>query len=219
MHMYCVRLTVRCQLRGVTSFFLNSDNKLPAKAENLGTRVQRLRGARKFTLRDAEKLTGVSRSMISKLERGLASPTTTVLGKLAEGFGVSISQLLGGPAPREKRRTVVLKERKQAVFRVPDSGFERRSLSPVSKGRGIDFVVNMLPPSRTSGTFPAHAAGVEETLAVSSGRLWLFLGGRKIVLKAGDSCFYRADVGHRFENPSSTQATVFYIVIDSTKAV
>ncbi len=156
--------------------------------------------------------------MISKLERGLASPTATVLGKIAEGFGVSISQLLGGPAPGEKRRVVVLKERKQAVFRVPDSGFERRSLSPVSKARGMDFVVNTLPPRRTSGTFPPHAAGVEETLAVNSGRLWLFLDGRKIALKAGDSVLYRADVEHRFENPSSTRAAVFYIVIDSTKA-
>ena len=207
--------TPRCSIR----YFLNSDNKLAAKIETLGRRVQRLRGVRKLTLRDAEKLTGVSRSMISKLERGLASPTATVLGKLAEGFGVSISQLLGGPEPSANRRALVLEKRKQAVFRVPDSGFERRSLSPVSKGRGIDFVVNMLPPRRTSGTFPAHAAGVEETLAVSSGRLWLFLDDRKIALKAGDSVFYRANVGHRFENPSSTRAAVFYIVIDSTKAI
>lgn len=181
--------------------------------------VQRLRGARKLTLREAEKLTGVSRSMISKLERGLASPTATVLGKLAEGFGVSISQLLGGPTPAPNRRAIVLQERKQAVFRAPDSGFERRSLSPVGKGHGVDFVVNRLPPRQASGTFPAHATGVEETLAVSSGRLWLFLDGRKIALKTGDSVFYRADVGHRFENPSSTRAAVFYIVIDSTKAV
>lgn len=185
----------------------------------MGARVQRLRAARKLALRNAEKLTGVSRSMISKLERGLASPTATVLGKLAEGFGVSISQLLGGPAPGPKRRAFVLKERKQAVFRDPDSGFERRSLSPIGKGRGIDLVVNTLPPGRTSGAFPAHAMGVEETLAVSSGRLWLFLDGRKIILKAGDSVFYRANVGHRFENPSLTHAAVFYIVIDSTKAV
>lgn len=199
--------------------FLNLDNNLAAKADTLGTRLRCLRVGQKLTLRDAENSTAVSRSMISKLERDLASPTATVLGKLAEGFGVSISQLLGGPAPGPKRRAFVLKERKQAVFRDPDSGFERRSLSPISKGRGMDFVVNILPPGRTSGTFPAHAMGVEETLAVSSGRLRLFLDGRKIVLKAGDSVFYRANVGHRFENPSPTRTTVFYIVIDSTKVV
>lgn len=191
---------------------------MAAKPETLGARLQRLRGARKLTLREAEKLTGVSRSMISKLERGLASPTATVLGKLAEGFGLSISQLLGGPSPGPHRRVLILEKHRQAVFHDPDSGFERRSLSPVGKGKGVDLVVNVLPPGRSSGTFPAHAMGVEETLAVSTGRLRLVLGERTVALKAGDSCFYPANVRHRFENPSSTQAAVFYIVIDSSKA-
>lgn len=198
---------------------LNLDKRSPAIVEPLGLRIQRLRGSRKLTLRDAEALTGVSRSMISKIERGRASPTATVLGRLAEGFEVSISQLLGGPAPGRHRRALILRQGQQAAFRDPDSGFERRSLSPVGKGKGVDLVVNVLPPGRTSGTFPAHAPGVEETLAVGSGRLWLFLGGRKIALQAGDAVFYRADVGHRFENPSRTEPAVFYIAIDGTKAV
>lgn len=189
-----------------------------ATAGDLPKRLRQLRASRRLALRDAEAATGVSRSMLSKIERGRASPTTMVLGKIAEGFGISISQLLGGPSAGRKHRAVVLRRSKQAVFRDSRSGFERRSLSPVGRGRGVDLVVNVLPPGKSSGTFPPHAPGVEETLAVSSGRLWLYLDGRRIALSAGESVFYRANVGHRFKNPSSTARAVFYIAIDNTKA-
>lgn len=189
-----------------------------SKGRGLGHHVRRLRLARKLSLRDAEKLTGVSRSMLSRIERNLASPTATVLGKLAEGLKVSISQLVGGPVVGSRRRAIVMRRRRQPVFRVAATGFERRSLSPTGKGRTVDLVVNTLPPGQTSGLFPAHRPGVEETLVVSSGRLRLFLDGDRFDLNAGDSVFYRANVGHRFENPSSTEEAAFYIVIDSTRA-
>ena len=185
----------------------------------MSARLRRLRITRRLTLRAAEEATGVSRSMLSKIERGGASPTATILGKLAEGFGVSISQLVGGPVNRPRHGAILLKHREQTVFRDPDSGFERRSLSPVRQGHAVDFVVNRLPPKQTSGLFPPHRPGVEETLCVSAGRLLLFLDGRRIELKAGDSVFYRANVGHRFENPSATEAAAFFIVIDNTRAV
>lgn len=187
------------------------------KRTGLAERVRELRQLKALNLRGAEAVTGVSRSMLSKIERGVASPTATLLGKLAEGFGVSISQLLGGPAA--KRRVVILRRGRQTIFRDSATGFERRSLAPVRTERGVDLVVNILPPGATSGTFPAHRTGVEETLAVGTGRLWLFLDGRKIALGAGDSVFYRANVAHRFKNPSRTEAAVFYIVIDHMKAV
>ena len=86
------------------------------KGRGLGHQVRRLRLARKLTLRDAERLTGVSRSMLSKIERNLASPTATILGKLAEGLKVSISQLVGGPAATRRRRTLLLRKKEQPVL-------------------------------------------------------------------------------------------------------
>ena len=185
---------------------------------SLAARVRRLRLERGLTLRDAERQTGVSRSMLSKIERGRASPTATVLGKLAEGLKISISQLVGGPATTARRHPVLLRVKTQPVFRVATSGFERRSLSPVGRGRTVDLVANILPPGRSSGEFPSHRAGVRETLVVSAGRLRLVLGKRKFELAAGDSIFYGADVGHRFDNPSATDTAVFYIVIDYSRA-
>jgi transcriptional regulator with XRE-family HTH domain len=119
----------------------------------LGQAIRQRRTERKLTLEQLSALSGVSRAAISKIERGQSSATSPVLGKLAEALDLSISQLIGGP-------------RIQAVLRIPrdrqpvsseaSSGFERRSLSPLYLGRGIDFVINHLPPKARTGPFPSH---------------------------------------------------------------
>ena len=180
----------------------------------LGTRVRELRENRRWSLREASDRTGVSKSMLSKIERGATSPTATVLGRLAEGFGISISQLVGGEAPRGN--VTLMPADQQPVFRVPTTGFERRSLSPVAHGGGsVDFVANILPPLQSSGTFPPHREGVEETLVVAVGRLSLYLGDTRYDLDTGDAIYYQAQFPHRFDNPSDEETALFYIVVNN----
>jgi mannose-6-phosphate isomerase-like protein (cupin superfamily) len=153
--------------------------------------------------------------MLSKIERGVTSPTATVLGRIAEAFGISISQLVGGSQLR-KEEVIFLPKKDQPVFVVPTTGFERRSLSPITSQAGtVDLVANFLPPKQSSGTFPAHRPGVEETLVVASGRLLLRLADKRYELSAGDSIFYRAHVQHQFDNPSENEPALFYIVVNN----
>ncbi|HEX5699055.1 MAG TPA: helix-turn-helix transcriptional regulator, partial [Rubrobacter sp.] len=70
----------------------------------LGDRVRELRRRRSLTLEELAERSGVSRAMISKLERGEKNPTLVVAAKVAEGLGVSLSRLLG----MEERRSVVV---------------------------------------------------------------------------------------------------------------
>lgn len=185
-------------------------------AEELATRLKELREGRRWSLRETAEETGVSKSMLSKIERNLTSPTATVLGRLAEGFGISISQLLGGD---ERDSDVIFVPRQeQPVFRVPTTGFERRSLSPVlARSSNVDFVANTLPPRQSSGTFPPHRSGVEETLTVVSGKLRVHLGESIHELGVGDAIFYRANVSHRFDNPSDAEPAVFLIVVNNAQ--
>src|SRR5450759_3233330 len=126
-----------------------------AKAETLqrGTKLRRLRAGKRWTIQQLATMSAVSRSMISKIERGEASPTTVVLGKLAEGFGVSVSQLIGGCKARSAR---LLRPHDQPIYRESKSGFERRSLSPVSRHNGVDVVLNALPAGGSTSPFPSH---------------------------------------------------------------
>ena len=60
----------------------------------ISTRVKAEREARNWSLSDLAERSGVSKAMISKIERGEASPTATVLGRLSGAFGLTLSTLL-----------------------------------------------------------------------------------------------------------------------------
>ena len=177
----------------------------------LGVRVKDLRRERGFTLEELAGRAGVSRAMISKLERGEKNPTLVIAARLAEGLGVSLSRLAG---VEERREVVVTTRERCMVLRDPETGFERQSLSPTFAGRGVEFVRNVVPEGSTSGDFPAHRKGVEEHIVVEKGELRATLGAEEYVLREGDALYFEADVPHRFDNAGRGECA-YYLVISS----
>jgi transcriptional regulator with XRE-family HTH domain len=176
----------------------------------LGERVRALRRERGWTLELLAERSGVSRAMISKLERGEKNPTLVVAARVAEGLGVSLSQLVGIEARRE---IVVVPKERRMVMRDPETGFERQLLSP-SFGGELEFIRNVVPEGSTSGEFPPHRRGVEEYVVVEKGRLRAILGSEEHVLEEGDAAYFEADVAHRFDNAGVGECS-YYLVIDS----
>ena len=80
--------------------------------------------------------------MISKIERGEASPTAALLGRLSAGFGLTMSQLF---ARIEGGGGRVLRAAEQPAWRDPATGFVRRSLSP-PEGAPVELVWGEMPP-------------------------------------------------------------------------
>ena len=177
-------------------------------AGRLGARVRDLRRERGWTLEHLAERSGVSRAMISKLERGEKNPTLVVAAKVAEGLGVSLSRLVG---IEERRRVVVVPREGRMVMRDPETGFERQLLSP--RFGGLEFIRNVVPEGSTSGEFPPHRRGVEEYVVVEKGRLGVVLGGEEHVLEEGDAAYFEADVAHRFDNAGEGECR-YYLVID-----
>src|SRR5918998_2886152 len=89
----------------------------------LGSRVRALRRRRGLTLEDLAGLSGVSRAMISKLERGEKNPTLVVAARLAEGLGVTLSRLAG---MEERRGGFFVPTGRGMGMRDPQKGFERQ---------------------------------------------------------------------------------------------
>ena len=178
----------------------------------LGERVKELRRGRGLTLEELAVRSGVSRAMISKLERGEKNPTLVVAARLAEGLGVTLSRLAG---MEEKREVVVVPRERRMVMRDPETGFERQLLSPTFAGRGVEFVRNVIPEGGTSGEFPPHRKGVQEHIVVEKGDLGATLGGEEHRLREGDAIYFEADLPHRFDN-LGTGTCSYYLVIDSS---
>jgi transcriptional regulator with XRE-family HTH domain len=186
-----------------------------ARDEHLAPLAESLRDQRKSRGMSIEQLaaaSGVSRSMISKIERAEAMPSTSVLARLAEALGVTFSQLLVEPDTHD---VVVLPQRVQPVLRDQASGFTRRCISPILPGRGIDWVLNTLPVGSSTGEFIGHRRGTDEYIYVLAGTLEARLGEETHRLEAGDAIYFQATRAHEFRNVGEGDCQ-YFLVIDST---
>lgn len=181
-----------------------------------GRNVRKLRKEKKLSLEELSKKCGVSRSMLSQIEREEKNPTIQVACQIAEGLNTTLSRLLG---EQEEKEALVIRKGERLIYRDEQSGFERHLLSPSFPSRGVEFILNIIPPGKESGAFPPHLPGVKEYIVVDEGRLKVELAGgkRKYELEPGDSIYFEADVEHRFINAGNGECR-YYLVIDSNQA-
>lgn len=175
----------------------------------LGNRIRLERASRQLDLEQLSAQSGVSRSMLSAVERGQKVPTVLVLDRIATGLGTSIARLLGDEA---KSAVVVLKHRDQDVVR-DRQGWQRRILSPVLPGIEFEFMRTTIKPGVDAGVFNPHGPGSREYVAVERGTLRLTIDGTPYSLEAGDSIYYDGDCRHGFSNPGRINC-VYYLVMD-----
>lgn len=175
----------------------------------LGARIRARRRAHGLALEQLAELSGVSRSMVSAVERGTKTPTVLVLDRLATALGTSISRMLDEPVGNA---LVVLRHDRQRVVRDP-AGWQRRVLSPVLPGVEFEFMRTVLGAGVDAGEFSPHRPGSREYVAVESGRLDLGIDGRTSVLEAGDSVYFPGDCRHAFANSGDIEC-VYYLVMD-----
>lgn len=162
----------------------------------LGNHLNALRTERGLGLQALAAATGVSVSMLSAIERAEKTPTVVVLSRIADGFGVSVSQLL---AAVEDDRAVVRRAADQDTVDEP-GGWRRTVLTPVVPGVNFEWVRTTLPPHCDAGAFPAYAPGSHEFVVVRAGTLHLTVGDTTYELAAGDSLYFPADAVHAYAN-------------------
>jgi XRE family transcriptional regulator, regulator of sulfur utilization len=175
----------------------------------LGERIRGERLRQRRSLDDLAAAAGVSRSMLSAVERGDKVPTVLVLHRIAVGLGSNITRLLG---EEQAAPIVVLRHGEQVVARDP-SGWERRNLAPVLPGVDFEFMRTTIPPGVDAGEFPPHPPGSREYVAVERGSLRLTVGGVAYLLAAGDSISYDGDRRHAFANPGD-EPCVYYLALE-----
>lgn len=192
--------------------------EIPARKLPLAANLKNRRQALNLSLETLSHRSGVSRAMISDIERELKNPSIAIVSQLAEGLGCSISELLGEADTLRQRVLQVLKRDEQQLMVDPHSGLERRLLSGVLLGRGIEVVEYIIPAGQTTGQFPAHQRGTVEHITVVEGKLACYLGEdtEAVELDTGDTIYFPADMGHRFQNPGQIPCR-YILIIDTTQ--
>lgn len=189
----------------------------PSPSQRLADRVHELRQARNLSLEALAELSGVSRSMISLIERGETSPTAVVLEKLAVGLGVVFAQLFDAPAPPQGTALGVIRRRsEQSEWLDPGSGYLRRNLSPTGTDQPMQLVEVVFPPGgRVIFEDSAREAHVYQQIWMLEGEMDIGTVDLMHHLRAGD-CLARHQQPHTvFHNPGTLPAR--YVVALSTK--
>lgn len=160
--------------------------------DRLAASLREARKARGLSLDAVAKLSGVSRSMVSQIERGESSPTVATLWNLTQALQVDFAGLLEGR---------------------PEPGIEvvRAEAAPVIAGRGQGMTIRILSPAEAVGENEVydlrfasagrlesdpHSNGCREHLTVIEGRVRVTSGEEAMVLGPGDTARYPADRPH-----------------------
>jgi transcriptional regulator with XRE-family HTH domain len=175
----------------------------------IARRVRELRDERGFTLDALAERSGVSRSMISLIERGQSSPTAAVLDKLAAGLSVTLASLFEDDA-RAAPPSPLARATAQPVWTDPASGYVRRNLSPTSSSP-IQLVDVLFPAGqRVAYDGAAREVEIHQQVWMIDGVMEITVGADRWKLAAGDCLAMQLEAPIVYRNP--TRKTARYLV-------
>src|SRR5205823_3055121 len=162
----------------------------------LGTRIRAARMRRELSVAELAASAGVSKSLISQIERGIAAPSIDTVRRLASALQVPVFSLF----LEEPDNGMVVRRDQRRIVRYPGSGATREVLSPTLSGRMVLLWVTF-PPGE-DGREPVRHVG-EESVVVVRGTLQVDIGDQQVVLAECDSMTFDSDAPHAFRNTSN----------------
>jgi transcriptional regulator with XRE-family HTH domain len=181
-----------------------------AAPPRVGEQIQRLRAERNMTLDDLSRAAGVSKSMLSEIERDKANPTIAVAWRLTNALGVSLDQLF---AMQKAPETIVV----AGPHEIPtldgrDAKYQLRVWGPIELAGKFEWYELTL---QAGGALVsnAHEPGTREHLTVLQGTIEVDANGIAKRLRAADTARYVADVPHAIRNVGKSDARALLVVI------
>jgi transcriptional regulator with XRE-family HTH domain len=197
-----------------------TENKESESALNqrIAERVRELRAARGLSLDALASKSGVSRSMISLIERGESSPTAVVLEKLAAGLNVTLASLFDAPSAAQAPSGPIARHEEQPLWKDPASGYVRRNISPPGAPQPMQIIEVHFPPGeRVAFDSSGRDVRVQEQIWLLEGAMEITWGEQCYRLRKGDCLAIQVDRPIMFHNRTRKPAR-YAVVITSEHA-
>ena len=183
----------------------------PHTPPEVGATLQRMRLARNLTLDDLSRAAGVSKSMLSQIEREKTNPTIAVAWRLANALGVGIGELLESEA-RVTERIRVLEAHELPTLPGDHAGYVLRILGPMELAGNFEWYELTLAANGILASTP-HDPGASEHLTVLQGTIEVDVDGEQKKLKIGATARYQADRPHSIRNAGKSEARALLVVV------
>lgn len=178
----------------------------------LGEIIQQLRKERGMTLETLSRASGVSKSMLSQIERDMANPTIAVAWRLANALGLRLDQLLGGAPQNEPALIKTIGKHETPTLAGPDHGYTLKILGPMDLAGKFEWYELLLQPGGALVSDP-HDPGTREHFTVLEGAVDIEVDQAAHKMKAGETVRYPADHAHAIRNAGKGAARGILVVI------
>jgi transcriptional regulator with XRE-family HTH domain len=172
--------------------------------------LKKRREALEISANDLAARSGVSRAMVSKIERLEVSPTAALLGRLCNGLGITLSSLIA--SAEDKSGPPIARAAEQPLWRDPDTGLLRTMVTPINTGSKIEIVHVELPSGAEVNYDVMQQPHYDQHVYVLQGKLTLSYGDEVYELSAGDCMRSRFDVPHGFANKGRTPCKYLVVI-------
>lgn len=176
----------------------------------LAARLGELRSERGWSLDELSRHSGVSRSTLSRLERGELSPTAALLGTLCTVYERTMSRLL---MEVEAEPPQLVPAARQPVWRDDASGFVRRSVSPPHTGLRAEIIEGTLDAGAAIAYENAPVPGVEQHVWVLEGTVEITVDGIARTVRSGDCLRFRLTGPSHFHCPGPEQVRYALVIV------
>lgn len=175
----------------------------------MSIRLKLLRKQKKWSLETLAEYTALTKSYLSKVERGLSVPSIAVAIKLARALEVDVEELFSDQA--SPTQIAITRASDRTCLGHADAG--KPSVQSIASGaaskRMLPFIVYP-PPEFAVSAFKEHEG--EELLFVHKGSIEVAFPTGTVELAAGDSLYFNALIPHKTRSIGPLQAEVLVVV-------
>ena len=176
--------------------------------QTIGSRVRFLRSRDGISLDELAARSGLTKSYVSKIERGLSVPSISTAMKLAESFAMTVGQLLG--ENQYDDAVCVARKGQRRKFIRAGSGYNYEMIAAGKRFKTMEPFI-MYPPTEFQGSRMFQHPG-QELIFVLSGTVEVQFADKRFLLNRDDSVYFDAHVPHRSRSVSAAPAQVLVVV-------
>jgi len=177
----------------------------------LARRIRAARTQKGMTCETLARRTGVSKSLISRVENFRVTPSLPVLLRLAEALGISPGDLLNDVSSARQRVIIVRKKERNELSRNPERpGFRYFELAGTEQNKAMSsFVIELLPRTKRYRPMPHEG---EDFCLVLKGRVRFKVDEEDYVLKPGDSIYLDGSMPHSIACVGKSPARMLNVI-------
>jgi len=186
--------------------------KRSGEPPSVGAALASLRQRHGLSLDELSRQSGVSKSMLSQIERNQTNPTIAIVWRLANALGIEMSELIAGNAKASIPSINLVSAHHTPTMRSPDGKCELRILGPIELAGRFEWY-ELTVHAGGALKSEAHEPGSREHLTVLSGTLRVQSGDAIQQVASEETVRYAADVPHSITNQSKSKASALLVVL------